>query len=200
MPVSRELNCIFVHVPRTGGTSMEVALGMNLPDRPETMFGRVTSSVLRGRKFSSHYLQHLTAPELRDVLGDEFDSCFRFAFIRNPWERMVSSYCYYRRANGEVLSFRDYLKYADGKPREHVTPQSKFIFDRDGKCLVDFVGRFERLQDDFAEVCGRLKVERTLPHTMAATIGDYKSYYDATSRKDVERRFGEDIERFGYSF
>jgi chondroitin 4-sulfotransferase 11 len=200
MPVSRELNCLFVHVPRTGGTSMEIALGMYGEESRENMFGPITSAELRSRRFSSKFLQHLTASELRDELGDEFGNYFRFAFIRNPWERMVSIYCYHRKATGHMLSFHDYLEYTEGTRRDHEVPQYKFIFDHGGECLVDFVGRFERLQDDFAEVCGRLKTERTLPHVLAATIGDYKSYYDETARKMVERRFGEDIERFGYSF
>jgi hypothetical protein len=203
MPVSHELKCMFVHIPRTGGTSMEIALGLHGDYREEntaSMFGRIKSPDLKRRDYATDYLQHLTAADLRRLLPEEFQRYFRFAFVRNPWERMVSVYCYHRKVTGEGTSFNEFLDQTENRQRNHLLPQHAFVFDESGECLVDFLGRFERLLTDFAEVCAALKVERELPHIYAATIGDYRSYYDETTRSIVERRYGEDIERFRYLF
>lgn len=203
MPISQQLGCIFVHIPRTGGTSVETALGVLSDARVENtslMFGRVTSPSLKSRALSTDFLQHLTASELRDLVGEEFNNYFRFAFVRNPWERMVSIYFYHRKVTGEIASFPEFLKRAEGHRKNHLVPQHEFVFDKDGNRLVDFVGRFERMPDDFSKVCAALKIERELPHLNAATIGDYRSYYDDAARRIIERVYGEDIERFSYAF
>jgi hypothetical protein len=201
MPVSHELKCIFVHIPRTGGTSVESALGLFGDWRDEntnSMFGLITSPDLKSSTRLTKYLQHLTAEELRSLLPDEFEKYYRFAFVRNPWERMVSIWCYNMRAKG--VSFEEFLEKTEHSWFGHLTPQHTFVTTANGECLVDFVGRFERLTADFAEICSRLSIERALPHLNAMTHADYRTYYDETSRKIVERRYGDDIERFRYKF
>jgi hypothetical protein len=203
MPVSHQLGCIFVHIPRTGGTSIETALGVSSDARVENtslMFGRIASPALKSRALSTDFLQHLTASELRDLLGDEFKDYFRFAFVRNPWERMVSVYFYHRKVTGQTMSFHEFLKWGEDHQRNHLVPQHEFVVDKDGNLLVDFVGRFERMSEDFSKVCAALKIERELPHLNAATIGDYRSCYNDATREIVDRIYGEDIERFNYAF
>lgn len=93
MPVFHDLKCIYVHIPKTGGTSIEAALGIlgdwNV-ENTLNMFGLIKSPNLKEKKFLSKFLQHLTAAQLRDVLGNQFELYYRFTFVRNPWDRMVS--------------------------------------------------------------------------------------------------------------
>jgi hypothetical protein len=207
------MKCIFVHIPRTGGTSIESALGVLGDWRVEnrrSMFGVVDSPELAREIGSTAFLQHLTATQLCRMLPDKFWQYFRFAFVRNPWERMVSVYSrmdpHMKEAAKSAgipideVSFDRFLERTEHFQHTHLMPQHAFIFGAAGECLVDFVGRFEHFQSDFAAICTKLGIDCALPHRNASTHDDYRAYYDETSRKIIERRYGEDIERLRYVF
>lgn len=213
MPVSHELKCIFVHIPRTGGTSIETALGVFGDWRIEniqTMFGLISSPTLKREIKSTAFLQHLTATQLRHLLPHQFEQYFRFSIVRNPWERMVSIYGNMDTHMEETakqaglslagISFDEFLEKTGGFQHVHLMPQHGFIFDSAGKCLVDFVGRLETFQSDFSAICLKLGIERALSHRNASSHDDYRKYYNEASRKIVEQRYGEDIERLRYTF
>jgi chondroitin 4-sulfotransferase 11 len=213
MPVSHELKCIFVHIPRTGGTSIETALGVFGDWRSEntqTMFGLISSPSLTHDIKSTAFLQHLTGAQLRHLLPQQFEPYFRFSIVRNPWERMVSIYGNMDTHMAESAkdagrsftgtSFDEFIERTEGFQHVHLTPQHDFIFDSAGKCLVDFIGRFETLQSDFTTICAKLGIERALSHKNNSAHDDYRKYYSEASRKIIERRYGEDIERLHYTF
>ena len=79
---------------------------------------------------------------------------------------------------------------------------TSMIVDEDGASIVDFVGRFENLQADFAAVCDRIGLHRTgLPHENRSDGRKaYRDYYSEETRDIVARYFKRDIERFGYEF
>jgi hypothetical protein len=200
MPVSPTLRCIFVHIPRTGGTSIETALGMGgdwLVENTETMFGRISSPEFQDYTATTVTLQHLSAEQLSRLVPG-FKKYFRFSVVRNPWDRMVSTYCYQMRAEG--YSFDEFLEATEGSASAWHVPQSRLLLDGPGRELVDFVARFENLAQDFRHVCERLGIERVLPHRNGLVHGHYRGYYDEDSRAIVARRYREDIERFGYAF
>jgi hypothetical protein len=181
---------VFIHINKTGGSSIEHAL--KIP------------------------FEHLTALEKRREMGEEaWGRRFSFAFVRNPWDRAVSHYEYrvvsdrFDRPSGPD-GFRAWVREAlgdlekrvdRGSPRQRwVRPQARWITDEEGAVIVDFVGRFERLHEDFAEVCRRLNRKAALPHVKATRRGHYRDYYDDETRLLVARWYEEDIERFGYTF
>jgi len=177
----------FVHINKTGGSSIEKALGLPF--------------------------QHLTALELRSLIGAErWARRFSFGFVRNPWDKVVSHYHYRVRTNqtdlGSVpIPFDDWVMRAYGErdPRYHdqpkmFQPQHEWLEDLDGTRLVDYVGRFERLHEDFTTVCDRIGVEATLPHLKRSAHPDYRDIYREDSREVVARVFGGDLERYGYTF
>jgi len=217
MPVSHGLRCLFVHVPRTGGTSIEAALGMagdvEVEDE-ERLFGRICSARYRALDLGSDYLQHLTLRELRSLpSAARCRGYFTFAVVRNPWERVVSVYA--RLVAGEAgalaarlgvddpgtLSFPAFLDVAEGCGHAHLAPQLDFLLDDAGEVGVDLVGRFERLDATFDEVRRRLgRPELALPHQNRSAHRHYSSYYDAATRERVARMYVRDIEAFGYAF
>ena len=79
-------------------------------------------------------------------------------------------------------------------------PQSDWITDKEGKILCDFVGRFESLSVDFAEICGRIGKNATLPHMKHSKHGGYRDYYDEEAAEMVRIRFAKDIRNFDYQF
>jgi hypothetical protein len=179
-------------------------------------------------------LAHLTAGEYVAcgyLTARQFESYFKFSFVRNPWDRIVSEYKY--RGYPVKIDFKTYLFKHLPAPGWtdtycHIIPQYDFLHDAGGKALVDFVGRYERVQEDFDAVCTRLgiaptplpRVNRSLddagPTTFRElrkrlrrairsrerehTFPSYTEYYDDESREYVGSMFRKDVEAFNYSF
>ncbi|EDN69665.1 conserved hypothetical protein [Beggiatoa sp. PS] len=74
------------------------------------------------------------------------------------------------------------------------------VIDQEGKIIVDFVGRYENLIQDFQHACQTVNIEASLPSINRTIHRDYKSYYNSTTKKMVAEYFKTDIELFGYTF
>lgn len=141
MPVSQDHRLLFVHIPKTGGTSVEEFLGMRGPweyENKDTCFGFIQSRSLLRRRYGSNFLQHLTISELCDFLGDELLGLTPFAVLRDPWSRLLSSY---RRKDPDLcslfhykchhdlnqLTLGDYVELSSWLDHPHLRPQWKFL-------------------------------------------------------------------------
>ena len=150
---------------------------------------------------------------------------FKFCFVRNPWDRLVSNYVYLKSIDANYPyteyaypTFKDWIL---GTPKKRGTekavgtwvdsfrcskcnsaiPLQLDMIRIKGKTMMDFIGRYERLQEDFDKVCGFINVKRQqLPRKNISYRKNYKEYFDEDTRKMVERQFSEDIEFFGYTF
>ena len=216
MPINHEARLVFIHIPKTGGTSIEAALGMFhrwQDENTDAAFGLIQSPQLMSRGWKSSFLQHLSYGELAELAPTEvMTGYFSIAWIRNPWERMVSVYSHTdTHLLGQAdqsglqlrgLRFPDFVAALDGFEHVHLRPQHEFIMTADGQPQVDFVGRFEYFTRDFAQLvrCAGLSPGLALPHENASTHAEYRSLYDEASRRAIEHRYAEDIERFGYLF
>lgn len=212
MLISHQHRFLFVHVPKTAGLSIASALDNHTHHPERVWFNRGLSRL--GININ-HYgpttwrreRVHASAQRIRSVFGEKvFDRCFKFAFVRNPWDRLVSYYHYvsskdnhHRKSRVQRLGgFREYLQY---EARRNKVDQSRLLTDpKSGELLVDFVGRFENLADDFDFVCHRIGVEVEMPHRNASKHRDYRTYYDDETAEFVATHWAEDIERFGYTF
>lgn len=186
----------FVHVSKAGGTSIRNALG-----------GYGAARV----PGDNH---HAAAFILRDRVGaEEWARLFSFAFVRNPWDRMVSMFCY--KHPGQRMSISAFHRwllsdcpfahkpqlYTIAEPEE-APPRGRADTVRYGDTLVDFVGRYETLTEDFAMVCGLAGITpRKLGHANRASGRlRYQNYYTDETRELVAERFGPEVERFGFSY
>jgi len=197
MIVSDRARCIFVHIQKTAGASIEAALQAHDP--------AAGSGLHAGRR-------HMLAREIRDVVPrDAWDAYFKFAFVRNPWDRLVSWYhmcmqvtednAFSRFVKQHAPTFEAFLTTAAAGPGARTTrDQVDYVSDEQGTVIVDFVGRYESVATDFAHVCRQLGVAAPLPHVNTSAHRDYREYYTAATREIVARRFARDIERFGYRF
>lgn len=215
MPISHKLRCVFVHIPKTGGTSIEHALGMrgrHAREDRRKMIGPIMSDDLKSNGFLSNFLQHLTLGEIRRVAaGGDLDEYLTFTIVRNPWDRMVSAYfrpdgdlLAQARAQGvelEGLSFRDFVEASMAVRHAHLRPQFEYLIDSTGRIMVDMVGRFETLPRSFQRVCRRLGVRRRLPAKYVSTARpsrDHRGHYDTRTWSLVAQRYARDVELFGY--
>jgi len=212
MPISHAHRCIFVHVPKCAGTSVEAALGMHRDWRVEdadAMFGRVSSREFLAMGLRSGFLQHLTWEELMRAVPPGRRAGYRsFAFVRHPLRRMVSAWA---NPDGDLLEhararnvrlagvgFEEFVAGAVRLDHPHVRPQSEFILRGDGSVAVDEVGRFERLHADFSRICGRFGISAELPHRNPAHRSLREGEITPRARELVAGRYATDFEAFGY--
>jgi hypothetical protein len=207
MPVSHQHQCIFVHIPKAAGTSIEYALGMHgdrhdigvrpisgTTENPDTLFGGV--------------LQHMTMAEIQARLPEEaVRSYFKFAFVRNPWDRLVSEYFWITEGDGRVWAggpvgtFEEFVRSRDyGRVHRHGLDQVSFILTRDGRVGVDVVYKYEDLPEAWELICRRLRISVPLQQRMRSPHGPYRAYYTPETRAIVADVYAQDIRVFDYEF
>jgi hypothetical protein len=188
-----ERRCIFVHIPKTAGISVA-----------ESLFG---------------YLPyHYTTLDYRVIFGTKtFREYFKFAFVRNPWDRLFSAYRFLasggwnekdrRWADENIAPYLDFNEFVErwltpetAQTMMHFRPQWTFICNRRRDIEVDYLGYLETIETDFAHVASRLGIETPLQHRNASAKADYRSQYGAGARAVVEDVYRHDIELFGYVF
>ncbi|MDK3073180.1 sulfotransferase family 2 domain-containing protein [Sedimentitalea sp. JM2-8] len=205
--ISHSRETIFVHVPKTGGQSIEAVflddLGLGWNDRAALLL-RHNDDPARGPE----KLAHLFAGEYvarGHIDRRAFDRYLKFAVVRHPFDRILSEYRYRAAAQarrGLTLELETFL--AREEPGDysdlarHRVPQFRFLTDRDGSCLVDHVLRFETLAEDIAPIFERIFGERrSLPHRNRSG-GNRKIALTASQKDRLAERYRGDFEAFGY--
>ncbi|MFC1796041.1 sulfotransferase family 2 domain-containing protein [Pseudomonadota bacterium] len=205
MLISENPKFIFVHIYKNAGTSITSALLPIAASWWQIQF----SSLFRKLNIllpPQPFLKHVSASYIIDAIGvREFESYFSFAFVRNPWDWQVSLYEYMlktptHRQHQLIKGFSDFKTYLQWRCEYNVTFQRDFICSPDGRVLVDFVGRFERIEENFQKICTELGICVPLPRENVSRSAPYQNYYDAESIELVKTTFKADIEHFGYQF
>ena len=200
---------IFIHIPRCAGTSIEQAL---LP----LATGAVNIEELSAADRAKHWLpgghgrQHAKLAKLAATVP--LNDFFKFAVVRNPWARAVSQIEYLRAKTKKPSftsdDFRENVRaYCVARFASHghdlAACQFDYLVDATGKMAMDYVGRFESLDNDFKKICHRLGLKQPpkLPHIhFSRRARPYQDYYDKKTADWIRRRFAKDIEYFGYEF
>jgi len=210
MRLSYEPGFIFIHVDKAAGSSIQIAL-QPYARRPKdsrlrrrlTWLGTLNRlGLYRVLEFP----EHATARTVKRCLPPEmFGRFFKFAFVRNPWDRLVSRHAYLLRSEDHprhklVSRMKSFEEYVGWEIRRGKMLQRDYVTDAHGRWIVDYVGYYERLHEDFAKVCARLGVRAELPRANPSAHKDYRSYYPPSLRDQVAEAFRADIELFGYEF
>ena len=185
---------VFIHIPKCGGSSMFSSR--------YTIFG--------------HDLRQKNFKYFKDSEWIKRKAQFTFTFVRNPWDRLVSSYFYLKNGGnceGDKIDFKNFfMHYSNFEDmllnwndifynQIHFKPQWEWICDDDENIIVDYVGRFENLQQDFDIICDKIRIpQQQLPHKNKSKHKHYTEYYDDETRQTVKERYTRDIEHFGYKF
>lgn len=192
-----EYQCIFVHIPKTAGVSIS-----------KSLFGNMGGG-------------HTTLRRYQIIFGREkFNDYFKFAFVRNPWDRLFSAFRFLKKGGinpqDKIWAEKNISKYEnfdcfvkDWVNRKniytwrHFIPQWWFVSTRGKSNAVDFVGYFENLERDYNYIRKILKLdseELLFFNKTGAIEKDYKDYYSKETKSIVADVYREDIEMFGYDF
>lgn len=207
MIVSHLHRFIFFAVPRTATHSVRQALRVHLGEddwEQQARFDRSLSSI---SEIASIGHGHISAREIRPHLTDEnWRDYFKFAIVRNPFERFISVCAFLNRDNPEFEKMPlDWMKAAMHRPRFQnrvlVRPQFELLCNEQGELAVDFTGRYENLQTSMAEIFSRTGLPTVdLEHQNAAEHTHYRDYYDDELLSLVERYYADDLQLFEYEF
>jgi len=196
--ISHEYKCIFIHIQRTGGTSIERAIS--------------------GQDQAKKFLQtkHILAKTAKEIYKDYWNDYFKFSFVRNPWDRMLSiasmNWVNTGIVKGKVNlgGYQNYIKeakyevpgFSESISRLHTYGDfvENSIYCNILNEELDFIGRFENLHEDFEKVCKEIGYKEKLPEDHKNVKGCYKRYYDENSKQLVSDIYKEDLKRFNYSF
>ena len=200
--LSHKHKFIFAHIAKTAGSSIEDVLlelhGGNRQKKKEELLCSINSEgVLLTHMLARSYL------DFKYVSQKEFNSYFKFAFVRNPWARMVSMWKY-RQSHGKNEPFNFFIEFAIYKMHKGDSwfmQQYDYTCDIHGKQLLDFIGRFENLQDDFDYACGLMGIKRfELPQKNKTKHQPYQEYYTKELKNLIKENYRDDVELLGYEF
>ncbi|WP_099826829.1 sulfotransferase family 2 domain-containing protein [Oceaniglobus indicus] len=215
MIISPGRRFIFVHVPKTGGTALTLALedramkdDILIGDTPKARRrrNRLKRLTARGRLW-----KHSTLADIDGVLADGvLDDMLVVTLVRNPWDRMVSYYHWLQAQTfdhpavglSRTLSFADFLYHPMIVQSFRAAPYDSYVARADGGPVKRLFLRLENLDSDIAPfeahlgfaICPLAPVNRSDRHA------DYRSYYDEDLQRHVAAVCAADIARFGYRF
>jgi len=198
---------IFAAIPKTGTHSVRQALREHIgPDDLEQV-RLFTEKRLPIPELAQLGHGHITLQQLRPFMKpDEFDGFFKFAFVRNPFDRFVS-FCSFmtRQTDAFQRDPKSVMKHIlfIAPPNDMIVfqPQHIFVTDGEGELLSDYVGRVEQMQQSYDQICARIGIPtRPLDKINTSQRGDYRQYYDEQSIGGIRQRYGRDLELFGYDF
>ena len=216
--ISDKQHFIFVHIPKTGGTSIAKALlhvarpnskvHDHVPYRVFEPWRRIdTKELICGRNLNVLGKKLVRKVSEERIGASSFPKYLSFAFVRNPWARVVSWYRNVMRSNTHQrrlgipseCSLREFLE--NHGEQWALRPQLFWLMDADGNIGVSEIGRFESLEADFDRICQLIGIETpSLGHALYTGSYDYREIYDSWSRQWVADRYAKEIEIFEYSF
>jgi hypothetical protein len=206
MIISHLRRFIFVAIPKTGTHSVRQALRQQLGANDLEQVGLFVNKRFPFTEFADIRHGHINLQQIRPCLDEgQFESYFKFAFVRNPYDRFVSYCAFMSRETGQfAVDAKGFMKHVlfQARPQEHVLfqPQHSFLVDGNGELLSDFVGRVEDMQGDYDAICQRLAMASTeLGVVNASRRGGYHEYYDDELLQGVKEYYRRDFEIFGYA-
>ena len=207
MIISHQHRFVFAAIPKTGTHSVRQALREHLRADDLEQVGLFVNKRFPFDELAAIKHGHITLEQIRPFLGEQaFADYFKFAFVRNPFDRFVSYCAFMTRADGAFLKNpRQVMRYIlfQARPLQHVLfqPQHTFVTDAEGRLLADRIGRVEDMQASYDAICERIGIPTaSLGQVNSSRRGSYQDYYDQALIDGVAELYRRDLELFGYGF
>ena len=212
-PLKPEEKFLFIWVPKVAGMSINAALGTAFRGKYKALENcpKQFKPTLKGVTFYHSSIPALIAEH--HTPQDWVDSAFKFAFVRNPWDRLVSLYHWLGHHTGgeQGLFFDEFIRMVAGgncyEPPGVMNIRGLYQANRmvdwlrpDGKWLPNFIGRFENLPQEWLIIQKILDYKVPLAKGNSTRHTHYRDYYSDETRDLVAKRFEEDIDIFKYTF
>jgi hypothetical protein len=207
MIISNKHRFIFAAIPKTGTHSVRRALRRHMGPEDHEQVRLYAESALPFGQLADIGHGHLTLEQLKPHLDKSvFDSYFKFAFVRNPFDRFISFCAFMTRQQGqfEVDPQGVMRHFIDHPPVEKVLfgTQHHFITDPAGKLMTDAVGRVEQMQESYDILCKKIGIpSEKLEKANSSRRGDYRQYYTSPDLVEgVAKFYQADLDLFHYQF
>lgn len=195
---------IFIWIPKTAGTSITEVLEMNGFQGYRWKY-QIFSTINNKVHYCHYSIFHLI--KYNYVPKKFIDEAFKFTFVRNPYDRLISLFFYLKKREGKLtrgLSFKEFLYSLkknitevglyNVKGNSQANNQYKWITTE-----IDFIGNYENLQQDFNTLCSILGIEeQELPIKRKTNHKEYQYYYDDETKQLVDEIYNKDFEIFNY--
>ena len=206
MIISPQHRFIFAAIPKTGTHAVRQALREHMGPQDLEQVGLFVNRKLPIPDLAKVGHGHLSLQQVRPYFRPEdFDGFFKFAFVRNPFDRFISYCAFMTREGGQFEKNPQVVMrhFMDNPPWHHVLfqPQHTFVAGADGNLLTDYLGRVEEMQLSYDEAAKRIGIpSRPLDRVNASSRRDYRDYYDEALIDGVAKLYARDLEYFGYEF
>jgi hypothetical protein len=204
--VSHRHRFIFIAIPKTGTHAVRFALRNHLGVTDEEQVQLFVQKALSYPDIARVRHGHISWAEIKAAAPREVLGYFKFAFVRNPWERFVSYAAFMHRQDGAFAADPQRTMarvLADPAHRAKIVfrPQHEFICDEARRVMVDFVGRHETMQASYDAICARVGLPtQALERVNASTHGAWRDYYTEALKARIAEIYARDIDIFGYRF
>ncbi|WP_050931657.1 sulfotransferase family 2 domain-containing protein [Aestuariivita boseongensis] len=214
MIVSKGRGYVFVHIPKTGGTAMALALEARAM-KDDVMIGDTPKALKRRRKVDAskaagRVWKHATLADIDGLFSvAEIEALFAFTLVRNPWDRVVSYYHWLREqsfdhpavALSKAHDFAGFLGQAQIQESLRASPYAQYMTRADGVEQCQAYVRLEHLAEDLQPVEDHLGFRLEMPHANRSDRdAGYRGYFSDETAAIVADVCAPDIKRFGYTF
>lgn len=213
MRLSHSHKFIFVHIPKTAGQTVQKVLNPYCiePETNKTLFRRILTNLpVRENVDKAFFRPHYSANWIKTKVGQQTFSQYKtFAFIRNPFDLLVSRYEFIlRRKNHHrhtlisAMNFSQYLEYERARHQKNQKDLFSFVCDKSGNIIVDELFRFEDLSSEINRMCAFLNIEQPsqIAHIHKSERKPYQEYYSDSDIAVASKIFERDIQHFDYKF